>query len=171
MSHTTRSLTLVLFFLPALILPWPGAVFAQDEEPTVEPSEEPTPVETVEEKVEGDDGGLDGFTGGELCITGCCPPSTQQKVMVGVGTLFLGVVFGFLFVGLMTRRFIAQDRDPLMGRHAGYSLTLLLTSGALAGLTKLVTGCFHSETIIWLIFVGCVWALHGLYTLIVVRSQ
>lgn len=164
MTPTTRSLALVLFFLPAMVLAVPGAVYAQEEDPA--------PASTVEEKVDDDGGGgLDQFTGITLCVTGCCPPSTQQKVMVGVGTLFLGVVFGFLFVGLTTRRFLAQDRDPLLGRHAGYSLTLLLTSGALAGLTKLVTGCFHGETIVWLIFVACVWALHGLYTLIVVRNQ
>ena len=161
-------MVLILTILAFAAPPGIGVAWAQDEGG----DEASTPAETVEETVDGGVGGIEGLVGKVICgPDDCCPPSTQQKVMVGVGTLFLGVVFFFLFVTLAEKRFILQDRDPQMGRHSGISMAILLCSGALAALTKLVTGCFHSETIVWLIFIGVVWALHGLYTLIVVRSQ
>ena len=172
MTHTMRTLTAVFALTALAALLGSRAVLAQ-EESTPEP-DAVTPAEkesTIEETVEGGLEPIEGLVGQVICgPTDCCPPSTQQKVMVGVGTLFLAVVFLFLFVALAEKRFILQDRDPQLGRHSGISLAIVLSSGALAALTKLVSGCFHSETIVWLIFIGVVWAIHGLYTLIVVRS-
>lgn len=102
---------------------------------------------------------------------GCCPPTTAQKLMIGVGDLaILGITF-FLFVGLMERRFINTDRSPLLGRHLGMSLSFFLTAIGVGALAYLITGCWPPELTIWVIFAGVIWALHGIYTLIVVRGN
>lgn len=102
---------------------------------------------------------------------GCCPPTAAQKVFIGVGDLAILLVTFFLFVGLMERRFINTDRSAQLGRHLGMSLSLFLTAVGVGALAYLVTGCWPPEFTLWVAFAGVVWALHGIYTLIVVRGN
>ena len=102
---------------------------------------------------------------------GCCPPTAAQKVFIGVGDLAILIVTFFLFVGLMERRFINTDRSAQLGRHLGMSLSLFLTACGVGALAYLVTGCWPPEFTLWVVFAGVVWALHGIYTLIVVRGS
>lgn len=139
----------------------PAALSAQAPDP---PAEEPT--STQEQST-------DPFSG--LVIPGeegtCPPPSTQEKIMIGVGALALAVVCFFLIVRLMERRYIQNDRSATMGRHLGFSLTLVLSALGLLALVYLITGCRHSEFLLWFGFCGALWVIHGIYTLIVVRGD
>lgn len=115
-------------------------------------------------------------TGGSSLVTacedgGCCPPTTGQKVLIGVGDLAILLVTFFLFVGLMERRFINTDRSSQLGRHLGMSLSLFLTAIGVGALAYLVTGCWPPEFTLWVLFAGAIWAIHGIYTLIVVRGS
>lgn len=101
----------------------------------------------------------------------CPPPSTQEKIMIGVGALALAVICFFLLVRLMERRYIQKDRSATLGRHLGISLTLFLSALGLLALVYIITGCLHSEFLLWLIFFGALWLIHGVYTLIVVRGD
>lgn len=124
---------------------------------------------TVEESV---DQQLSELAEVEICGVGdCCPPSTQQKVMIGVGSLAVLVVLWFLLVRLMERRFINQDRSASVGRHAGISFVLFLTMGGMAALAYLITGCVHTEVLVWLGFTGVVFVIHVIYTVAVVRGS
>jgi hypothetical protein len=101
----------------------------------------------------------------------CPPPSTQEKIMIGVGALALAVVCFFLLVRLMERRYIQKDRSATLGRHLGFSLTLVVSALGLLALVYLITGCLHPEFLLWLGFCGALWIIHGVYTLIVVRGN
>lgn len=139
--------------------------FAQDPTPAVPPPP-PAPDPTPSAASGGDEALATSCEEG-----GCCPPTAAQKLFIGVGDLaLLGITF-FLFVGLMERRFINTDRSPLLGRHLGMSLSLFLTAIGVGALAYLVTGCWPPEFTLWVIFAGVVWALHGIYTLIVVRGN
>lgn len=102
---------------------------------------------------------------------GCCPPTTAQKVFIGVGDIAILLLTLFLFVGLMERRFINTDRSAQLGRHLGISLSLFLTAIGVGALAYLVTGCWPPEFTLWVVFAGVVWVIHGLYTLIAVRGN
>jgi hypothetical protein len=104
--------------------------------------------------------------------TGACPsPSTQQGVIIGVGTLVIFIVCFFLLVRLVQRSFIRRDKNASLGRHVGISLTFLVSSLGMAGLADLITGCLSHRFLLWLCFPLALWAIHGIYTLIVVRSE
>jgi hypothetical protein len=101
----------------------------------------------------------------------CPPPSTQEKIMIGVGALALAVVCFFLLVRLMERYYIQRDRSATMGRHLGFSLTIFLSALGLLALVYLITGCLHPEFLLWLVFCGALWFIHLVYTLIAVRGN
>lgn len=101
----------------------------------------------------------------------CPPPSTQERILIGLGALVWAVIIFLLLVRLMERRFIQSDRSATLGRHAGISLTIFVSSLGLAAIGYLVTGCFHSELFLWLGFCGVIWLIHGIYTLIVARGE
>lgn len=102
---------------------------------------------------------------------GCCPPTTAQKVFIGLGDVAILLLTLFLFVGLMERRFINTDRSAQFGRHLGISLSLFLTAVGVGALAYLVTGCWPAEFTLWVVFAGVVWVIHGLYTLVAVRGN
>jgi hypothetical protein len=101
----------------------------------------------------------------------CHPPSTQQWVLIGVGTLAIFVVCFFLLVRLVQRAFIHRDKNATLGRHFGISITFLVGSLGMTALAYLITGCLHRQFVLWLCFPLALWAIHGLYTLIVVRNE
>lgn len=113
-------------------------------------------------------------SGGEyadICEPGeCCPPSTGQRVMIGAADAVLFVVLVLLFMRLMERRFIQLDKDARLGRHLGISLALLVASGGMLALQIAVTGCIVTGMWLWVGFVFALFVLHGLYTLVVVRT-
>jgi|GEM_PF-3018859 len=101
----------------------------------------------------------------------CHPPSTQEWVLIGVGTLAIFVVCFFLLVRLVQRAFIRRDKNATLGRHFGISITFLVGSLGMTALTYLITGCLHRQFVLWLCFPLALWAIHGLYILIVVRNE
>jgi hypothetical protein len=101
----------------------------------------------------------------------CHPPSTQEWVLIGVGTLVIFVVCFFLLVRLVQRAFIHRDKNATLGRHFGISITFLVGSLGMTALAYLITGCLHRQFVLWLCFPLALWAIHGLYTLIVVRNE
>lgn len=133
----------------------------------------PDEVPPAEETTSTQEQSTDPFSG--LEIPGedgtCPPPSTQEKIMIGVGALALAVVCFFLLVRLMERRYIQKDRSATLGRHLGFSLTLVVSALGLLALVYIITGCLHSEFLLWLAFCGALWVIHGVYTLIVVRGD
>jgi hypothetical protein len=151
------------FLLLLLWAGWLGPVMLSAQTPAPS-TEEPT--STQEQSTEPSSG---------LVVPGeegaCPPPSIQEKIMIGVGTLALAVVCFFLLVRLMERRYIQKDRSATLGRHLGFSLTLVLSALGLLALVYLITGCLHSEFLLWLAFCGALWLIHGVYTLIVVRGD
>ena len=113
------------------------------------------------------DSGLDDVEG---CQPGqCCPPTTSRKLLMGVGSVAAFLVLFFLLVRLMERAFIRSERSPLLGRHVGISLALLLGGGAVCGICVVVTGCWL-PAYTWVAgFLGLVWLAHLAFTMIVVR--
>ena len=112
-----------------------------------------------------------GFDAAIGCASGqCCPPSTAAKVGIAVGDLAIFLVCFFLFVRLIELRFIQQDRNPLLGRHFGISLSLFLSSLGVAGLYLGVTGCYDPAVWLWAGFVFAIFVVHALYTVVVVRG-
>ena len=108
---------------------------------------------------------------GAICgVDECCPPTTAKLVFIGVGTVAIALVSFLLIVRLVERSFINRDQSALVGRHFGISLSLLITAVGFAVTAYGVTGCWPVRFWIGLGFVGGVWALHGLYTLIAVRK-
>jgi len=101
----------------------------------------------------------------------CHPPSTQEWVMIGVGTLAIFVVCFFLLVRVVQRAFIHRDKNATLGRHFGISLTILVGSLGMVALTYLITGCLHRQFVLWLCFPLALWVIHGLYVLIAVRNE
>lgn len=101
----------------------------------------------------------------------CPPPSTQERILIGLGALVWAVIIFLLLVRLIERRFIQSDRSATLGRHAGISLTIFVSSLGLAAIGYLVTGCLHSELFLWLGFCGGIWLIHGIYTLIAARGE
>lgn len=101
----------------------------------------------------------------------CHPPTTREWVMIGVGTLVIFVVCFFLLVRLVQRAFIHRDKNATLGRHFGISITFLVGSLGMTALAYLITGCLHRQFVLWLCFPLALWAIHGLYTLIVVRNE
>ncbi len=154
----------LLLLLPAIVLPVAVHGQAQPAEPPVEPPAGEESSSVVEENLD------DAFEAVPFEEGDCPPPSTQEQIMIGVGTLALVVVCYFLLVRLMERRFILQDRSALMGRHLGFSLTIFMTSLGFVALVYLITGCVHSKFFLWLGFAAALWVVHGIYTLIMVRS-
>lgn len=158
--------TSVLLLLCAVWL-GPAALLAQttgNALRSVPPSEEATSTQEqstdpFSDLVPGDEGGS------------CPPPSTQAKIMIGVGALALAVICFFLLVRLMERRNIQRDKSATLGRHQGISLSLLISTLGLLALVYLVTGCLHPEFWFWLGFCGALLIIHFIYTLIVVRGD
>jgi hypothetical protein len=101
----------------------------------------------------------------------CLSPSTQQWVIIGVGTLAIFIFCFFLLVRLVQRSFIRRDRNASLGRHVGISLTFLVSSLGMTALAYLITGCLNHQFVLWLCFPLALWVIHGIYTLIVVRGE
>ena len=91
--------------------------------------------------------------------------------MIGVGTVAIAIVCFLLLVRLMERRSIQRDRSATLGRHQGFSLTIVLSALGLLAMVYLVTKCIHPEFWLWLGFCAAVWLIHGIYTLIVARGD
>lgn len=104
-----------------------------------------------------------------FCVGECCPPTFQQKLFIGAGTLVLAVVCFFLLVRIFERHAIKKGTNALVGRHMGISLSILLTTAGLAGLIFAITGCFPTQMLLWLAVVGALWLIHLLYALLAVR--
>lgn len=123
----------------------------------------------VSDTVEPVDTGIDDAF--DDCPVGmCCPPSTSRKLIMGVASIAAFLILFFLMVRLMERVFIKQERSPLLGRHAGISLALFLGGGAICGILFAGTGCWALAYSYWAGFLGVVWLLHLVYTLIAVRK-
>lgn len=103
------------------------------------------------------------------CIGTCCPPTTTEKIIMGVSTAVLFLVLFFLMVRLMERVFIRRESSPLLGRHLGISVALFLGGAGMMGIFFLTTGCFWFSYWYFLGFVGAVWLIHLIYTLLAVR--
>jgi hypothetical protein len=89
---------------------------------------------------------------------------------MGVGSVAAFLVLFFLLVRLMERAFIRSERSPMLGRHAGISLALLLGGGAVCGIFVVVTGCWL-PAYTWVAgFLGLVWLVHLAFTMIAVRK-
>jgi hypothetical protein len=101
----------------------------------------------------------------------CHPPSTQEWVLIGVGTLVIFVVCFFLLVRLVQRAFIHRDMNATLGRHVGILITFLVGSLGMIALAYLITGCLHRQFWLWLCFPLALFTIHLLYTLIVVRNE
>ena len=82
--------------------------------------------------------------------------------------LFFLVLF-FLMVRLMERVFIRQEKSPLLGRHLGISVALFFGGAGMMGIFFLVTGCFWPSYFYFLAFIGALWLVHLVYTLLAVR--
>ncbi|HYN20587.1 MAG TPA: hypothetical protein VE078_06480 [Thermoanaerobaculia bacterium] len=101
----------------------------------------------------------------------CLPPSTQEWVLIAAGTVAIFLVCFFLLVRVVQRYFIRRDWSATYGRHWGISLVLLLSSLGMLPLAYLITGCVHPRFWVWILFPLALWVLHGLYILVVVRSE
>lgn len=101
----------------------------------------------------------------------CLPPSTQEWVLIGVGTFVIFAFCFFLLVRLVQRAFIHRDKNATLGRHAGISLTFVVGSLGMVVLAYLITGCLHRQFVLWMCFPLALWVIHGLYTLIAVRNE
>lgn len=107
----------------------------------------------------------------EACQPGqCCPPNMTKKIIMGVGSIASFLILFFLMVRLVERAFIRQEKSPLLGRHLGISLALFLGGAAVCGVFFGVTGCWASSYTYWAAFLGIVWLLHLIYTLVAVRK-
>lgn len=104
-------------------------------------------------------------------LGGCQPPSTQQWLLIGAGTVVIFLICFWLLVRVVQRYYINQDWSATLGRHSGISMTLLLGSGGMALLSYLITGCVHRRFLLWLLFPLALWVIHGFYTLVVVRGK
>lgn len=153
---------LLLILLPA------GA--ARSQTPGADPASPPAAPQERTSTTEQDAGDPFAELVVEELLGVCAPPSTQEQVMIGVGTLLILVVCFVLLVRLVERRFITQDRSPQLGRHMGFSLTIFMTSLGFVTLVYLVTGCVHSKFFWWLGFAAALWLIHLVYTLVVVRN-
>ena len=100
----------------------------------------------------------------------CCPPTTTKKIIMGLGSIVSFLVLFFLMVRLMERAFIRQEKSPLMGRHLGISLALFLGGGAVCGIFFAVTECWYPSYTYWAAFLGIVWLLHLIYTMVAIRK-
>jgi len=101
----------------------------------------------------------------------CHPPTTQEKVIIAVGTLAIAIFCFFLLVRLVQRHYIRRDRNATLGRHLGISLAFLVSSLGMVGLAYLVTGCLHRQFLFWLCFPLALWLIHLIYTLAVGRNE
>jgi hypothetical protein len=153
--------TAMLVFLVAWALP------AQ----TSEPVSSETQVSAGSGEVTSPQSGLRSMDDLSIDLHQCLSPSTQQWVIIAVGTLAIFVLCFFLLVRLVQRAFIHRDKNASLGRHCGISLTFLVSSLGMVGLAYLVTGCLNHQFLIWLCFPLALWLIHGIYTLIVVRSE
>jgi hypothetical protein len=107
---------------------------------------------------------------GEGCGGDCCV-NTGQKVIMGVGSAAVFLILFFLLVRLVERAFIRRESSPLLGRHLGISMAMLLGGLGMLAIFYLVGGCWHPSYLWWGLFIGVAWALHGLYTLLAVRGR
>ncbi len=147
---------LLLFLVAAWILP--VQVRAQEPDPGSETAAvEPDDTAGVDESTEPEEE--------------CLPPSTQEWVLIAAGTVVIFLVCFFLLVRVVQRYFIRRDWSATLGRHSGISLILFLSSLGMLPLGYLVTGCVHPQFWVWLLFPLALWVIHGLYVLVVVRSE
>lgn len=102
---------------------------------------------------------------------GCMAPNTTSKILIAVGDMGIFAVAAFLFVRLMERRYINQDKNPLLGRHLGMSMALFISVLGMFGLYYLVTGCITGSMWWWVGFAAFVFVVHAAYTLVVVRTE
>ena len=100
----------------------------------------------------------------------CCPPSTSKKLIMAASSVFAFLVLFFLMVRLVERVFIRQERSPLLGRHLGISLALLVGTAIAGGILYAVTGCWLPAYWYVLGAVGAAWLVHFLYTMFAVRK-
>lgn len=114
-------------------------------------------------------GGADALLSGEE--EACLPPTTPQKVFIGVGNAAILVVTLLLFMSLMERLFINKGWSPLLGRHLGVSTSLFLTAVGTGVLAYLIVGCWQLQFTVWAGFWLVIFALHLLYTLIAVPKS
>ena len=155
----------ILWILAVVAISLFVADVAVAQTPPTPPAERIVVSDTVESIDTGIDDSLD-----ECPIGTCCPPSTSKKLIMGVASIAAFLILFFLMVRLMERVFIKQERSPLLGRHLGMSLALFLGGGAICGILFAGTGCWALAYSYWAGFLGLVWLLHLVYTLIAVRK-
>ena len=156
-----------IFLLLAVVIPFLAADVAVAQAPPPSPTGQRV---VVSDTVEAVDTGIDDDF--EACAPGqCCPPSTSRKLLMGVASIVAFLILFFLMVRLMERVFIKQERSPLLGRHLGVSLALFLGGGAVCGILFAGTGCWALAYSYWAGFLGVVWVLHLVYTLIAIRKS
>lgn len=114
-------------------------------------------------------GGADALLAGEE--EACLPPTTAQKVFIGVGNAAILVITLVLFMSLMERLFINKGWSPLLGRHLGVSTSLFLTAMGTGVLAYLIVGCWQFQFTVWAGFWLVIFALHLVYTLIAVPKS
>lgn len=101
----------------------------------------------------------------------CIPPNTTDKVIIAVADIVIFAIASFLFVPLVERRFINQDRNPTFGRHLGISMSLLIAMLGMFGLYYGITGCVSASLWWWVGLMATVFVIHAIYTFVVVRSE
>jgi hypothetical protein len=107
-----------------------------------------------------------------VCAPGqCCPPTGATTAMIVAGDVALLLLSGFLFVRLMERRYIANDLNPLLGRHLGVSISLLFATFGMAVLQYGATGCFAMSSFLWIGVAFAAFLVHAFYTAVVVRAS
>lgn len=146
-----RQASSTLFVATASVWGVSGLAWAQDPttpepepEPAPEPEPEPEPDQPVVDL-------RDQPTVIQLCGDGdCCPPSTAQQVMVGVGTLVFTVMAAAFLMWMGSRRYIEQARNPRIGQQYGLTLALIFGIGFMFLLIRLITGCLPTDFYLWL---------------------
>jgi hypothetical protein len=101
----------------------------------------------------------------------CHPPSTQEWVFIGLGTLVVFIVSFLLLVRLIQRYYIRRDKNATFGRHLGITVTFFVSSLGMSGVAYLVTGCLHRQFWVWLCFPLALGAIYLIYTLAVHRNE
>ena len=161
--HWTR-LLLLLCLAVALSVPLTTPLLAQ--EPQVPPVQPTTPSTDL-----GTPASTDDFFDENTPDASTCPPSTMTKILVGVIGLALLVVCYFLIVHIVERRYIQQDRSATLGRHVGFSVSILITVGGTLGAYWGLTKCPWDYLWPWLLVGGGVWVVHLLYLIVVARND
>lgn len=119
----------------------------------------------------------DVFPGGELngdlseCAGGCCATTTRETVMIAGFGLFWAVLSFFLTRAAMVSALVRKEWRPSLAAHTAISTTLVLVSVGVSILAYTVHGCWLPGFNLLAAFLGAVWAMHLVFTLVAVRQH